>query len=93
MTIEINGEEYELRIRKLTEDECYILQGLTKEDAIKCKNVGISKTHIYRTAGNGIAVPCVQLLFEHLYKAQYNNDFECTDERILQEQEDEDLFS
>lgn len=70
------------RIRKLTPVECWKLQGLTKEDCEKAKNVGTANSHLYRQAGNGICVPCVQLLFEHLYKALYDDTYVCTDENF-----------
>lgn len=81
----VNGEDYEVRIRKLTEDECYVLMGLTMEDVRKCKNMGVSKTHLFKTAGNAICTNCVELLMEHLYKAQYNDNYECFDEKFLRE--------
>lgn len=83
LIVEQNGDEYDVRIRKLTEEETYILMGMTAEDAQKCKNVGISKTHIYQTAGNGIVTNCIFLLTEHLYKAQYDNNYECYDEKFI----------
>lgn len=73
------------RIRKLTPTECFRLQGLTKEDVDKCVAVGISNTQLYRQAGNGIATECVKLLAEHLFKAQYNPDYICSDEKMLTE--------
>ena len=75
------------RIRKLTPTECFRLQGLTKEDTDKCVAVGISNTQLYRQAGNGIATECVKLLAEHLFKAQYNPDYVCSDELITAEKE------
>lgn len=89
----INKDKDGYLIRNLTENEYYMLMGMTSDDCNKCKNVGISRNALFKTAGNGIVTNCVQLIFEHLYKAQYDNDFECTDERILQEQEDGELFS
>lgn len=81
-----NGTEYEIKIRKLTENECFILMGMTSEDCDKCKAVGISKTQLFKQAGNGLITNCNTLLMEHLYKAQYDSNYECTDERILREQ-------
>lgn len=75
------GEQMsEYRIRKLTPTECFRLMGLTKEDADKCYAVGESNSQLYKQAGNGIITNCPQLLFEHLYKALYNDNFVCTDE-------------
>lgn len=67
-------------IRKLTPTECFRLMGLTKEDADKCYAVGMSDSALYKQAGNGIVTNCVQLIFEHLYKAQYDSEFKCMDE-------------
>ena len=55
---------------------------------IKAKNIGISDSSLYKQAGNGIVTNCVELIFEHFYKAQYNENFECTDENFTQPQVD-----
>lgn len=86
MIVEDNGNKYEIRIRKLTESETFILMGMTAEDCAKCKNVGTSKTQLFRQAGNGLVSNCITLILEHLYKSQYDSTYECTDERILREQ-------
>ena len=70
------------RIRKLTPRECWALQGLTFEDCDKASEVGVSNSQLYKIAGNGIITNCVELLFEHLYKAQYYPEFECFDENF-----------
>lgn len=70
----------EFRIRKLTPRECFRLQGLTFEDCDKAKEIGVADTHLYKQAGNGIITNCCGLLAEHLYKAQYDNTYICTDE-------------
>lgn len=72
------------RIQKLTEDECFVLMGLTKEDAAKSKNIGTAKSHLYAQAGNGIVTNCVQYIFEHLYKAQYDESYVTTDEKMVE---------
>ena len=56
--------------------------GLTKEDADKCRNLGIADGQVCRQAGNGIVTNCVQLLGEHLYKLVKDPLFVCTDERM-----------
>ena len=70
------------RIRKLTPRECFKLMGFTFEDWDKCSDIGISNSAGYKAAGNSIAVPCIELLFEHLYKAQYDESYICTDEKM-----------
>lgn len=70
------------RIRKLTPIETGILMGLTREDVEKCMANGISNSALYKQHGNGLVTNCAELIAEHLYKAQYDNDFICTDEKI-----------
>lgn len=70
------------RIRKLTPIECWKLQGLTKEDCQKAKDVGVADGNLYKAAGNGLVTNCIQLIFEHLYKSLYDNTYVCTDERM-----------
>lgn len=70
-----------IRIRKLTPRECWTLMGLTFEDCSKAAEIGVADTHIYKQAGNGIITNCCALLAEHLYKAQYDDTYVCTDER------------
>lgn len=77
-----NDEVYDVKIRKLTPRECYKLMGLTFKDCDNAKNLGVADTHLYRQAGNGIITNCCELLAEHLYKAQYDNTYICTDERV-----------
>lgn len=70
------------RIRKLTPKECWLLMGMTFEDCQKCMDIGLSNSALYRIAGNGIVTDCIKLLFEHLYKAQYDESYICTDEKM-----------
>jgi hypothetical protein len=44
--------------------------------------VGCSNTAGYKAAGNSIVTDCIKLLFEHLYKAQYDDTYICTDEKM-----------
>lgn len=69
------------RIRKLTPKECWLLMGMTFEDAQKCTDIGLSNSALYKIAGNGICTQCIELIAEHLYKAQYDESYICTDER------------
>jgi len=73
----------DIRIRKLTARECYRLMGLTFDDCDKAADAGVSNTHLYKQAGNGIVTNCVELIAEHLYKAQYDSTYVCTDENIV----------
>lgn len=73
-----------VRIRKLTPTETFVLMGFENVDCNKAKEVGVSDSQLYRQAGNSIITNCVELLAEHLYKAQYDNDFVCFDENFTQ---------
>lgn len=75
-------EHLSYKIRKLTPTEAWLLMGFTKEDVNKCKSIGISDTALYKQAGNSIITNCVELIAEHLYKAQYDNSFICFDENF-----------
>ena len=69
------------RVRKLTPNECWKLMGLTEEDCTNAKNIGVADSQLYKQAGNSLVTNCVSLLAEHLYKAQYNSDYICEDEK------------
>lgn len=71
------------RVRKLTPNECWKLMGLTEEDCANAKNIGVADCQLYKQSGNGIVTNCVELLAEHLYKAQYDNTYKCTDENFI----------
>ena len=70
------------RIRKLTPRETFALMGFTFEDCDKCYAIGISNSALYKASGNSIVTDCIKLLFEHLYKAQYDESYICTDEKM-----------
>lgn len=82
-----DGEKVMYRIRMLTPSECFKLMGMHDEDVQKARNLGLSDTALYQEAGNGIVTDCVKLLAEHLYKAQYDPSYECTDEVFLKSKE------
>lgn len=73
---------YKIRIRKLTPTECGLLMGFTNEDVQKMRAIGISDSALYKQFGNSIITNCVELLAEHLYKAQYDDMYICTDENM-----------
>lgn len=62
--------------------ECWKLMGLTEIDCAKAIAIGVSDSQLYKQAGNGIVTNCCELLAEHLYKAQYDGTYVCTDEKI-----------
>ena len=73
------------RIRKLTPRERFRLMGLTFEDCDKASLLGVADSQLCKQAGNGIITNCCELLAEHLYKAQYDNSFECSDEKFIKQ--------
>lgn len=87
--IEKDENKYEYRIRKLTPEECFKLMGLTKEDCDKCRSLGLSNSALYKIAGNGIVTNCVELISEHLYKSQYDNEYICGDDLFINKEDNE----
>ena len=79
---EIKSNVNSIKIRKLTPRECWKLMGFNFEDCDKAKEIGVADTHLYKQAGNGIITNCCELIAEHLYKAQYNNTYQCKDENF-----------
>ena len=78
---EQNKSKY--RVRKLTPTECWKLMDMKEKDVQMARGLGLSNSQLYKQAGNGIVANCVSLLFEHLYKAQYDKSFICTDENFI----------
>lgn len=79
----------DVKIRKLTPEECWKLMGFMVEDVTKAKSIGVSESQLYCQAGNSIITNCIAEIMEHLYKAQYNTEYICSDE-ILNSQEEAD---
>ena len=81
----MNKEEFikKLKIRKLLPEECFELMGMTAEDCIKCRELGVSNTQLYKQAGNGLVSNCIQYIMEHLYKTVDNPNYKCWDERMI----------
>ena len=82
----MNFTETCLRIRKLIPKECWRLMGFRDSDCEAASNIGVADSHLYKEAGNSIITNCVRLLAEHLYKAQYDNTYKCTDENFTRPQ-------
>ena len=55
-----------LRIRKLTEKECWLLQGFTDEQFYKAKESGVSNSQLYKQSGNSVSVPVVDAIVKCL---------------------------
>ena len=79
----LEENQYSYRIRKLTVREAFKLMGFEFSDWDKCVAVGASNTAGYKAAGNSIVTNCISLLFEHLFKAQYDESYVCTDEKMV----------
>lgn len=76
-----DNEEKKMRlVRKLTPKEAHRLMGFRDEDYDKCKVIGMSDTQGYCQAGNSIVTDVVSLIAQHIYKAQYDDTYECLDE-------------
>lgn len=57
-----------LRIRKLTPKECWRLMDFTDEEYEAAEKAGVSKTQLYKQAGNSIVVSCLAHIFRELLK-------------------------
>lgn len=60
-------DDYELVIRTLTPYECLRLMGVNEDNINKARKSGITKTNIYKMAGNSIVVQCMTGIFEQLF--------------------------
>lgn len=70
--IDKDGRTY--RIRKLTPRECFRLQDCEEEDIDKMMNAGISRTQLYKLAGNSICVAPMYHLFRKLFVEQTSEE-------------------
>lgn len=58
--------EEPFRVRKLTERECWRLMGFSDKAVDKVKAAGISRSQMYKQAGNSIVVDVLYYIFMHL---------------------------
>ena len=70
-TIKCDGQDIgvvtnNLRIRKLTERECWRLMGISDSDFDKAQASGVSRSQLYKQAGNGICVPVFEAILRGL---------------------------
>lgn len=56
----------DFRIRKLTERECFRLMGVREDDIDKLLKAGISKTQLYKLAGNSIVCDVLMSIFDKM---------------------------
>lgn len=59
-----------VRIRKLTQKECWRLMDFTDEEYEAAQNAGVSKTQLYKQAGNSIVVSVLAGIFNNLFGEQ-----------------------
>ena len=64
-------ENKQIRVRKLTPLECWILMGITDEDFKKANKV-VSNTQLYKQAGNAIVVDVLEGIFKQLFNTDEN---------------------
>lgn len=62
---EIDGEQYLIRIRKLTPKECWALMNFNEGSFEKAEKVN-SNTQLYKQAGNSIVVSCLEQIFRQM---------------------------
>ena len=60
-----NGKK--VAIRELTQYECLRLMGVNEDNINKARKSGITKTNIYKMAGNSIVVQCMTGIFKQLF--------------------------
>ena len=56
-----------VRVRKLTERECFRLMGLKDSEIDKLVNSGISRGQLYKIAGNSIVVDVLENIFRTMF--------------------------
>lgn len=59
-----------VRIRKLTPKECWMLMDFTDEEYEAAEKAGVSKTQLYKQAGNSIVVSVLAGIFNNLLREQ-----------------------
>lgn len=57
----------EIRIRKLTPKECWRLMDFTDEEYEAAEKAGVSKTQLYKQAGNSIVVSVLAAIFKNMF--------------------------
>ena len=58
----------DVRIRKLTPRECWRLMGFNDEEYEAAEKAGVSKTQLYKQAGNSIVVDVLSAIFKNLFQ-------------------------
>ena len=78
-------EKKKLRIRKLTEGECYRLMGFEEKDTEACKAAGQSKSNIYHQAGDSIVTTVLCGIFGTLLGLDYEKAIENHSDKLHNE--------
>jgi site-specific DNA-cytosine methylase len=74
-----------LRIRKLTEGECYRLMGFEKKDAEACKAAGQSAANVYHQAGDSIVTTVLMGIIGELMDVDYRPKIEAYCDKLADE--------
>lgn len=61
-------QDGEYRIRKITPEENFYIQGFDKEFVKNIKNSGISNTQMYKQSGNAVSPPVIAGILKKLYQ-------------------------
>ena len=69
-----NGVLDGVRIRKLTERECFRLMGVNDADIDTIQAAGISRSQQYKLAGNSIVVNCIAAIFRQMLQGNFNKN-------------------
>ena len=76
-----------LRIRKLTEGECYRLMGFEEKDTEACREIGQSKSAIYHQAGDSIVTTVLMGIFGEMLGIDYETKIKDYVEKLHEEVE------
>ena len=60
------------RIRKITPEEAFMLQGFNEKDVLIASKEGVSNAQLYKQAGNAVSVNTVYCLLNHLIKTEWS---------------------
>lgn len=60
-------QEWNWRVRRLIPKECFILQGVRKED-LKDNTIVVSDTQAYKIAGNAMSIPPVEMIITQIFR-------------------------
>jgi DNA (cytosine-5)-methyltransferase 1 len=72
--LKTENEKSFLSVRKLTPKECFRLMGWKDSQIDKIIEAGISKTRMYRQAGNGIVLEVLEAVFRNLFVINGDNN-------------------